>query len=402
MAGFLLVFFVFSLFFIQLVFDSSRSFYYSLLPAWMFSFFLIIAYLSKAKIFLNWIVILFFLFAALSLLSTVWSVEPSRTFVVSQRVMAIAFVLFGFWLYIRERNNVWFFVNTYLSVSVLATILGVLLLHDAASRSFLGMGSGTVGPLFGFASVLGVAGWVIKRKKKYILASAVSIFPVLLVGSVRGVGLFLVFLSAYGLLLVFSNLNIKRPKRFVSVILMVAVTMSSLPILYQASPERFKDRAERNYEYMSAVLVDGRSAESVGGPALRVTLQKEGLDLAVEEFSLFGKGLHSTYSLLEDKIGMYTYTHSTHWEVIIGLGLVGAVLFYGILIGLLVKLFFGIGVESRARLVLISIVVAMFSLSIIGRMYTNIIFVLMLLVVAALHDWLARRQVPNETIDHRR
>lgn len=368
---------VFWIFFSALFFSSERSFHYNYLFQWLFSAVILLAALGTAsqgsgKFKLHWFVLGFGLFSLLAMASTIWSLDPSRTSSTAQRVIAIAIFLPGFWMFIRHKWGFLFFAKIYVLMSVLAVALGVLFYWEPGSRIFLSLGSAPTGVLFFSVIVIGFVGYRLTGNYIYIIGACVSVIPILAVGSVRGGVAIAAFLGVYFVYYFFSAIKNMRPSLWFRLLSVIGMAIILFGVLHQAFGGVFEHRVERNIDYSLKVLSDNESLKKIGGPAVRVIFFKTGWSLVFEELTFFGSGLHATYSILEEKIGAQTYTHVDHLEVLIGLGLFGAVLYFGIVFIASIRLLHHRYAPRDLRVIIVGALIAIIAISLTGRLYTSL------------------------------
>lgn len=186
--------------------------------------------------------------------------------------------------------------------------------------------------IIGYFSVLCFAMCFIRyymnREKRYLVFAGLSVLAMLMSGTRKTVLLLLLFIL---LIPEFRMHNAKRMKRIIrNCVLILAgfILIMRVPFLYNMIGVRF----ERIFiSFFGDTVVDNSTL-------IRNGLREKAL-LAFEERPLTGWGLNAFKTLFDD--GRY-YSHSNYLEILVGTGLVGAVIFFGRYIYLLRKMWSGI------------------------------------------------------------
>lgn len=377
----MLTFFLF-FFFLAPPFLEGRDHAYSLLPAWIFSFFVICVALFRNQVTVNSTILLYTLFALLCLASVSWSIDPVLSFNWSRRAIGIAIVLPGVWIYCSSMDKIYSFLIIYIIAGLFAVAMGFLFNWSAADRQFLGVISSSVSVKYGFASIYSFLLWLLYKKKIYLLLIPILISPIAAVGGIRG--FVFVFLVIW-LFVVFQIIHTIIKIKLISFgkIMIIAFSFLFVLILFvQHGPLQLTARIGRNIILSQNDL---RTIELGQSGGTRIILMKAGLSYLSDNMTLLGKGIGSSYTIYEQFFRRRAYSHTTPIELLMGLGLIGFILFYFIFADLAFKIIRCKKYDKQIKHGLLAVLSGVFFLSVFGRIFTELDQMMMLILIASIH-----------------
>lgn len=271
-----------------------------------------------------------FLFVGLCIASVLWARDPDRSLTMALRTLPLLAIL-GFTLYnyavwlkkVPLLFNLVYAAGVVLSVYTIFVEGGpgayVRLLFDGVRAGAEVNNVNTIGLAAGVSALIAF-GYVYRRRKwAHLLPFALCVFVALGTGSNKAVALIvagcvlILALTAYqeGTLGAFLKVVIA-----VAALALVAWFLLQLPIFITIS-----DRIEGT---VNAFLGQGRVD---GSASIRIELSAAG----IEQFAktpLFGIGINNGALVALDAVGHDYYLHNNYVELLVGVGIVGAVLFY--------------------------------------------------------------------------
>lgn len=378
---------VISIFTSNYIIPEERSFHYHYLIPLLFASLIYVKQIAIGRVYIDPVLILYLIFAALCMASIFWSVDPGRTSSAAQRVMLIALILPALWLFVRSEGNLPFFINAFVGIGTVTGLIGGLVSFDTGSRTFMGMGPAPAGELYACVVLIAGLRWIATGSRWMLLAAMASCLPIFLTASIRAavfVGTVAsICIALYGIRQ-FIRLNLGKLSLLTSAVAAIALAVTYFHDYMQGY---LFARIDRYADYLSRALLAGEPAEDVGGPAIRLTLIQAGIDLAKDTVSLFGKGLESTYHLLDEKIGTYTYTHVNSLEIIIGTGIIGFIIFHMIFIKIAIDTLNSRKIAFSEKVYLLAILAGIGVMSIAGRIYNSLpLWILIVLLCAFLRN----------------
>lgn len=364
-----------------------RHYWYSVAIGMTFALFMFIVAVHKNSLRLSGFIAAYLCFGVLGVLSWVWSIDPSASSIHIIRLIPSVLIVVGGYLFItvQKKNSPFEVFRAYWLAALVGLIFG-LVTYDFSTmpRTFLGSSSSTIGILFPLAIISACYLWLYSGDKKFILTIPIFLVPLIITASVRGIFFILVGFIFFTIIIVFTQLarivstahfNVKWWAGLLSsIIVFVAVgyMLSETPVLQRVS------------SFVASLQGEKVSTQSA---VTRVMLIEVGWGLVRDTTTslsiLVGNGINSSRMLYENAIGVYTYSHSNAIEMLLGLGLIGFLIFYLpflVLFCRLMRIYF----KSKAVVSLISasVMVSVVALSGMTRIYYHNDLLLLTLAAA--------------------
>ncbi len=211
-------------------------------------------------------------------------------------------------------------ILAFYSVAVLRTniIRGLHTEHASLIMSRVGLQSNEMGMCFGYSLIVSIYLYVIdKKQKKYLYSAIICAVFLLLTGSRKSIIFFLVGLGSVYLLS--SNSNVKVIKRL-SITFFISCTfyffIMNMPILYNILGRRI--------DSLFAVLNGERVADSTYTRYVMIEYGKK----MISQHPWFGHGFNSFYQSYGAWSGNYKYSHNNYIELMVSGGIVLTVIYY--------------------------------------------------------------------------
>lgn len=335
---------------------------------------------QSGRVRLHWLVFAYGGMALIAMTSLFWSIEPVRTINASLRMLAIALFLPGLWLIVRTSEGFSLFTATFLTVSAMAVVLGLLFWWEPGSRWMLNQGPAQIGMLFFASMVVALVRWRMTGAKLYLVIASISLIPMFAVGSLRGLVAGMSLIGVVAAHATWANLRSMRVRRWFGGFGTALLILAMAGVSYTLLGERAQYRIDRYVGHAISMVTQQDTSGQTGGLFGRIDLYVGGQKIALEQKSLFGTGLNTTYRLLEEEIGWATYTHVDFLEVFIGLGVVGFIIFYGTLIIVGLSVLRQRRMTAEIRVIAFGALLGILLISLTGRIY-NVLPVWIILII---------------------
>jgi hypothetical protein len=364
-----------------------RSFLLSYLPAWLFSSVVTLCALTRQNINLSVYILIYLFFSLLCAVSIIWSIEPATSLIHVIHIFAIVFILPGIWFYCSSKIRIKLFMRIYMIATASAVVIGFLFSWSAADRIFLGVSSSQVVFSYGVAALMALLSWALSGNRLWLLAIVFFMLPMMAVGSLKGV----LLLTATFVIFQLSDIirKVFRLQFFslVKLVFLSVILFALVVTMFEFGPSRLNDRVVRNVITSDKVL-SGEGGIEVGASGLRIALIFEGVEYLGDNLTLFGEGIASSYKIYEDHLGIRAYSHTNIIDLLMGVGVIGTILFYMIFFRLLARLMFEKKINYKVKDSLFACVSWMLMTSLIGRIYaSHEVFMLFIIVIAILKQY---------------
>lgn len=309
--------------------------------------------------------------------SALWAHEAYLVFLDAREMVAALPAMIAIHQICRSEaglKRVLFSLKAVLIASVCLSLAGGV--YSYGNREFLLMNSSVITPFMLMSFVIVFIEWQSRRKCGFcIVALMVAIIPMLIVSSVRSVVVILAILGTY-LFILNAGTVIGRVLAAVGAAGLLFVVVVHGPTLMTALEGT---RYFRHYSHMEAYLEEGALEGSVG---FRLMVQDLALDMIAQR-PIVGHGLNNSRHLYERWIGMRTYSHSGYAEILVGLGLVGMLLFLLMFAELSARFIRFWRINRRVSAAGISVLVGFLLFGFIGPLYTSVELLICLALLAS-------------------
>lgn len=333
---------------------------------------------------INSFAIWLFAFLAVCSISYVYSIDINRTFKVLKGILVNTLVLLSIMWNIRSLDDISDLIKIILWVSIVNAIYLIITVDwslvgtDRLGKDYTGEGwnANTIGMMsvWGILFVIYLA--KVCGQKKYYLAILLFL-PLLIYSGSRKA-----WVSTLGVAVAYALINNKKHIFRAMVISGISVyalyyLMINVPVLYEVGGHRLE------------ALVEGllQGGEMDSSAEKRMDFVGYGIRWFCEK-PIFGYGLHTYARLLgTSDYRLFTYSHNNYIELLVGVGLVGAVIYYipyaYVLISLLNKFFRErkYGIQQQTATILFLVLVIIILVMQLGMvMYANALYITLLMM----------------------
>ncbi len=264
----------------------------------------------------------FLVFVIVCYISSFYAISSETSLVMTRTLLLIWVLIFSIYNYIDDFKGVRKVINYYIVAGLLASLY-ILVTSDWSTIGRFGEQLGnvnSVGLMIGFAFIF--TSYYISSEKKYSLIPIATIMlPVILITGSRKA---IILISGAVLLmvvirkgLVFKSRVLKTTIAIILVLLLIFVTFNVEP-LYQILGVRL--------EGFIQLFVDPSEIDS--SLNTRIYMLQSGIDYFLEK-PFLGYGINNYRFLYAEEVyGIETYSHNNIIELLVGIGLIGTIIYH--------------------------------------------------------------------------
>ena len=287
--------------------------------------------IEKRKVIFNSFLLIYLFFIIICIISYFYAIDQ-MTALISIRSLILYFIFIVFLInYIDNYDKLIILLDFFIYAGLFAAIY-LFINSDIYSVKRLGGLLGAVnriGIIIGISALFSIYFILFQKKYLYLLPAMVCVVMVLATGS--RVALVLVVLGS-SLLFYFNNKNsfkgrIKSITLGILLLFLFYYLLFNVPYFYQIAGVR----VENMLKFIRAEQVDDSSI------IIRTYMFRYGLEL-LKESPLIGYGIGNYRILLGKDIGLITYAHNNYIELLVGVGILGAVIYYAMYVNALICL----------------------------------------------------------------
>jgi len=287
--------------------------------------------IEKRKVIFNRFLLIYLFFIIICIISYFYAIDQ-MTALVMIRSLLLYFIFIVFLInYIDSYDKLIILLDFFICAGLFAAIY-LFINSDIYSMKRLGGLLGAVnriGIIIGISAFFSIYFILFQKKHLYLLPAMVCVVMVLATGS--RVALVLVVLSS-SLLFYFNNKNsfkgrIKSITLGILLLFLFYYLLFNVPYFYQIAGVR----VENMLKFIMAEPVDDSSI------IIRTYMLRYGLEL-LKESPLIGYGIGNYRILLGKDIGLITYAHNNYIELLVGVGILGAIIYYAMYVNALICL----------------------------------------------------------------
>lgn len=277
--------------------------------------------IEKRKVIFNRFLFIYLLFIMICIISYFYAIDQMIVLIMARSLFLYFVFVFFLINYIDNYDKLINLLNYFICAGFFATIF-LLINADIYSIQKSGILLGNIneiGIIIGISALFSIYFILFQKRYLYLLPAMACMGMVLATGS--RVALVWVVLSSI-LLLYFNNKNsfkgrIKSITLAILLLFLFYYLLFNIPYFYQIAGHR----VENTLKFIRNERVDE------GSITLRVYMVRYGLEL-FKASPLIGYGINNYRILLGKNIGRITYAHNNYIELLVGLGILGAIIYY--------------------------------------------------------------------------
>lgn len=268
------------------------------------------------------------LFVIYSLLSSLWAMNYTASYNASVQLIKSSFIAVLFSLLITDKKN---FITALISLAIGGLIYSLIYIENvnvadlSDTRIVTEEGSNSMLPnvnvvamILSFSFLFFIHKLFVHKKKLYIIPTIISFIIIFILGSRKSI--ISIFL---GLLILFYQVN-KKTKIKICFLLLALIAGLTLFIPDEYLNFVFDRLAQLNIFSNQKALLDSSDE-------MRIMLFENGLNF-ISDKPFFGFGFYSFSILFEQLYNIRVYSHNNFIETLVGGGIIGFILYYGIYI----------------------------------------------------------------------
>lgn len=268
------------------------------------------------------------LFVIYSLLSSLWAMNYTASYNASVQLIKSSLIAVLFSLLITDKKN---FITALISLAIGGLIYSLIYIENvnvadlSDTRIVTEEGSNSMLPnvnvvamILSFSFLFFIHKLFVHKKKLYIIPTIISFIIIFILGSRKSI--ISIFL---GLLILFYQVN-KKTKIKICFLLLALIAGLTLFIPDEYLNFVFDRLAQLNIFSNQKALLDSSDE-------MRIMLFENGLNF-ISDKPFFGFGFYSFSILFEQLYNIRVYSHNNFIETLVGGGIIGFILYYGIYI----------------------------------------------------------------------
>lgn len=262
-------------------------------------------------------------------MSIFWSSAPSESILMTRKLVEIALIGNLLIAFIDRREKIMFFYKAFV-VAGIVLIIRLLLTFPISMWGTERLGNNffnanEIGLYLAISSIFAYQLSRYRHKSIYLVFILIFFVVIGLTGSRKAILFLFVGISA---LLYFNSKSVS--KKITSFILILGISVIGYKIIMNV-PEFYEVLGIRLEKMINGILGEGNTDTST---MLRLSMIDTGINLFINKPNL-GYGI-STYSTIS---GFGMYSHNNYIELLVGIGIVGTLVFYSIYVYLIIRLF---------------------------------------------------------------
>jgi O-antigen ligase len=277
--------------------------------------------IEKRKVIFNRFLFIYLLFIMICIISYFYAIDQMIVLIMVRSLLLYFIFVFFLINYVDSYDKLINFLNYFIYAGLFATTY-LLINSEIYSMQRLGGLLGNIneiGIIIGISALFSIYFILFQKRYLYLLPAMACMGMVLATGS--RVALVLTIFSSL-LLLYFNNKNsfkgrIKSITLAILLLFLFYYLLFNVPYFYQIAGQR----VENILKFISAEQI------AEGSIIERTYMFRYGLEL-FKASPLIGYGVNNYRILLGKDIGVITYAHSNYIELLVGLGILGAIIYY--------------------------------------------------------------------------
>ena len=278
--------------------------------------------IEKRKVIFTRFLFIYLFFIIICIISYFYAIDQAIALIMIRSLLLYFIFIFFLINYVDNYDKLITLLNYFIYAGLFAAIY-LLINSEIYNMQRLGGLLGNVnemGIIIGISALFSIYFILFQKRYLYLLPAMVCVVIVLDTGS--RVALVLVIFSSLLLLFYFSNKNsfkgiIKSIILAILLLFLFNYLLFNVPYFYQIAGQR----VENTLKFIRNEQVDESSI------TLRIYMIRYGLEL-FKASHLIGYGINNYRILLGKDIGRITYAHNNYIELLVGLGILGAIIYY--------------------------------------------------------------------------
>lgn len=322
-----------------------------------------------------------FTFAIITFLSYIWSWDRDITVLECKRQIIYILFIYAFTYFMTFScsmdNLIRWYIATGLIVSIylisqsgIAGLIRQIISSVRVTNDYFQVNE--VGGLMSTVIVMSIFMYLEKRKKHYLFY-LIPMALILLAGESKRA--FLMLAVSIVIMFLIRSRNVSFEKKILLLLLFVVAGYGVMYIFQNAS--MFSGISSRFSDFFN-LFQSNKYADDT-----RIKIYMSGIE-SIKESPWFGKGAGCSHYATLNAVGRKTYLHNNYLEILVNLGIVGFIAYYGMYAYLIIRLIRIHNTNKYGELMLIVMISQLISDIAITSYYSKVTYILMAMAYAVL------------------